>query len=283
MLFLGYKKSRNETDIRTVDHEMSFILGSLKTQDEHKIWYTLFYPKSGINDQTEYFLICHGVGSNRSDYYPLFEPNGNLAGNHVALLFEYRKFAESNDDFSLSVTNHDVELALKFLKKTCKCSKINLVGHSFGAAVVSEYAHWVKINELEKLFNKVILISPFLSTTDIINDYLHFNIKTVLPCCYRAIKEKFSYYVLKTSKSIPAGDILIIHGIKDRQVNCSHSERLKEELGDRCILKLIPEEDHLSVMRSSKVWKYIKEFVCDKLPDLETVCPLMEYAEVFDF
>lgn len=253
--FLNYKDSKNSVTVNVENNRFNIKTGFLKGHDDVDIGYTLISPKNNVFKES--FIFCHGTGSNRSDYYGLFRKNNSLDEDYVVLLLDYRQFADSGGTFTVENTNKDLLSATNFLKEKFGIKEVNFVGHSLGAAVVSEFLKWT--SNSERLHKKVVLISPFLSVMDLLRSLTRFNINFLLFFIEGTIREGFAYEVRDNINFVDKQDLLIIHGKRDDLVGYDHGTTLSESSG--CELFSPEDDDHVSVIFNSDVWEKIKSFV----------------------
>mmetsp|Transcript_35401 Transcript_35401/g.47814 ORF Transcript_35401/g.47814 Transcript_35401/m.47814 type:complete len:98 (+) Transcript_35401:267-560(+) len=92
----------------------------------------------------------HGAGHSAMSYAVLADKLKR--DNHTVVAFDFRGHGDhemtDNDDFSLVTLTKDAVAIVEHICSKFQGRSILLVGHSMGASVCMEVAHWIKNNKL---------------------------------------------------------------------------------------------------------------------------------------
>ncbi len=251
-LFLGYEITVKPKGLYKEFSENIYI----KTDDNENIGAFLIKPKI-INQETEFFIFCHGKGCDRIVLYKsgIFTRLINLY-NVCFLIIDYRGFGDSTGEYTIQGVNLDVLAAYKFLKKTYNCKSISLVGHSLGCGVALEYGKFAMISK-KFIPKKIFCLAPFISSIEICKDF-------------KTIFSVFSFFIQNLSSIIENNinydnvenakftkDILyIFHGNEDKLINIRHGRRIADEVGCKFIET---SNNHINIFVDERVWEVIIE------------------------
>ncbi|NPA43724.1 MAG: alpha/beta hydrolase [Chlorobi bacterium] len=191
-------------------------------------------------------IALHGYRSNKNKYLPVIKYFTEAGYDFVAPDLRGHNMSEGQfTGFSYREKN-DIEDLLAYLKKKGWLrGKLVLYGHSIGAATAVEVAarHGADALVTESLFT---------SFDEILPHYLTYY--TGVPAdSLPEEAEKFFYRQMEIPPdSIRPIDrigrvncpVLLVHGTEDKKVPPSHARRLKDTLGDRGRLMLIPGATH---------------------------------------
>lgn len=229
----------------------------VKTVDDINLGVSILRPKE-INEETIFILFCHGTGSNRHSSKDLFEEDGPLDRNICIMLVDYREFAESDGFFTMKNVNYDIDACIRFFKRKFSPSLIHLVGHSLGTAILLEYIKFVKINNKDKLFEKVVLFAPFSSITDVCKQFLTFKMACFLPGFSKFVETKFGYSSETNVKFVEKDSLLVVHGRNDSLVPYTQGLKIVKE-GNTAVM--LTEDDHDTVIRNHNAWERVFMFL----------------------
>lgn len=216
-----------------------------------------FYEPPLINNETNYFLVCHGKGCDRYELNIFISP-AELAVTHniCILVIDYRGFADSDGEFDVDEVNLDVLAGFEFLHKYSEGKPIFLVGHSLGGAVSIEYGRYSISNNLKHQPAFIYSIAAFSTTLAVCEDYRLFRFLTFLiPGLRQLVRDGFNHDSIAAAKII--GDrMMVIHGINDGIVEIYHGREIANTGG--CEIKET-KHNHISIFRSAKIWEMIVE------------------------
>ena len=122
----------------------------------------IYYKRMGKGDP---IIVIHGgPGQNHTFFLPQFEV---LAKNHELIFYDQRGSGNSAEDFDPEKINlYQFVDDLNALRKTLDIKNFTLLGYSWGAAIVYQYAY-----ENPDLLSKVILLNPLPASSQ---DFLSF-------------------------------------------------------------------------------------------------------------
>lgn len=264
-IILGIGRA-NDGPIEDVYKAPSFEYSDVEvtTDDNVKLRAYLVKPKE-INEDTLFFLVCHGTGCNQYSYSPICRKDVVLGGKNVCVLFaDYREFGTSEGTFTVEGASHDIDAYLRYMKDTLKAKRVNLHGHSLGAAIILKYVCYVKSESREKLYDKVILLSTFTcskhAVIGAIKNYVKDEhlAKVIYGFVGGIVENCFNYNNLKNIECADVKDVLIIHSDADEITPKEEVEELSKKSG--AVLKII-KGDHNHTIGAPEAWKYIFEFV----------------------
>ncbi|KAM0679598.1 hypothetical protein GINT2_002228 [Glugoides intestinalis] len=220
---------------------------------DKKVLLALSIEPHSINDETEFFLICHGIGSDRHRASKLANLSSMKDKNAVFFVIDYRSFGGSEGEFSIENGNKDIDRVIRYLKEMYHAKKIHFIGHSLGCAVVLEYCKYLKQLENHLIIGEVFCFAPFTTLLDVISDMwflrpFTFIIKWIIP-------KDINYDNLKNISFLESR-LHLFHGKKDTLINFRHSEKLAK-LSKSTNLILTEDETHNSVFGFNEHWTYI--------------------------
>lgn len=238
----------------------------LITEDNQKIGAYLIKPQM-INQSTNYFIFCHGKGSDRRKATRLAKLDRYAQlNNAMFLVIDYRGFGDSTGDFVVDHINKDLDAAFTYLRDNFKATSINLIGHSMGCTVAFEYCKYLKsrnINQPERLF----LFSGFISLMPLLREFKIYRIlERLFPFIHYLLPGDLQ---LDSTESIEMfdGSLYLFHGKKDPLVPVYHATTIKEIFEKtvssrneikkkRCILR-ISEDSHDHILSNPEHWDLI--------------------------
>lgn len=229
---------------------------TIKTKDDTNLRISLVIPKE-ISKNTQFIILCHGSSVSRSFYAKLFEKYDILDEDICCLILDYREFGNSEGVFTSRGSILDLEAcASYFFRRFGK--KFALIGSSLGSAIIIEYCK----NTVEKgnlvLYNKVILMSSFISVKELLKEFSFWKFAKMFPKQIKRFTDLFDYESLERITVLKGSCVLVMHGINDKVVPKCHSEKLALACGGEISFF---REDHFSLGISSCAWKRIFEFL----------------------
>jgi len=201
-------------------------------------------------------VFCHGFMGNKLGHNFMFVKMARMLENLniASVRFDFTGSGESDGEFkdvTLSSEIRDCENVLNFVSSIDYIDKenINILGFSMGAivAIIVASTH----NDIIK---NSILVSPAVNMYDIFlseikedklfeflnTGYINFENNIVSK---NALEDVFNYKIFDYLKGM-SGNKLIVHGTKDECVSPLYSQKIKDLLGERAVLKYVPGADH---------------------------------------
>ena len=201
------------------------------------------------NPARPWIILCHGLGTNRADLWPLAEA---LAAYQFNLfLFDFRAHGESQGRMtSLGWREQrDVEGALTFLGSQPDVAErpVGLLGISMGGAVGMLTA------AQDERIGAIAVESPYASLDAALRQELRLRGLPVIPCLWFlqwTYRLRFGVLTSRVSplqavSRISPRPILLIHGEADARVPAADIRRLYEAAGQPKTLWMIPGVGHL--------------------------------------
>lgn len=239
-----------------INPKFSYENKTIKTKDDINLRVSLVYPKR-MNDDTKFLVICHCSSVNRGYYAKFFEKYNILDENICVLLIDYREFGNSEGYFSKKGVIYDLLACTDYFYKRFS-KKFTLIGSSLGSGIILEYCNYVYKNNLPVNFDKVILLSCFISIIDLLKESYPWKLKSLFPSKVKNIASVYDFDLLKNIKTISKHKILILHGLND---NLIKAEKIKRLVVEGNTSYEFFNEDHFSLSFSSCAWKKIFEFL----------------------
>ncbi|KAI5190304.1 hypothetical protein NECID01_0896 [Nematocida sp. AWRm77] len=209
---------------------------------------------------SKWMLVLHGNSTNRYTFSYLYEIEKLIDQGVGVLIVDYRGFADSEGTPSKKAFLEDVMAAVMYL---CKkgITSFGVLGYSLGTAIALEYLARRYSKEKKKNgfeITKLILVSPFISTVALLQEYKLWNaVAALIPESKKYATWGLGYNSLENIKCVDM-PVLVIHGTKDWLIPCSHGEVLSNACGARLIK--IHNESHSTVFKHAKTWEYIADF-----------------------
>lgn len=227
--------------------------------DKDKNHYIGAYLLNGniqINENTKFFVVCHGKGTDRHDATGHSKLKTQSNKNAVFLMIDYSGFGESTVDFSKENANKDMHAAFEFMKAKYKNSKeIFAIGHSYGTAVVLAYTDHAKENGKSIQPGKIFLFAPFEELSPLLwgfNKFLSFlfYIPGLESLLFSELEYNNGEVVDKHQEKI-----VIFHGKKDQMIPFEHSQRMAER--SRKAKVFFTEDSHDAVFENLENWNVL--------------------------
>lgn len=225
----------------------------LTSKDNLKLFSLLIEPSS-VDDETEIFVICHGVREDRwraAKHVNLLKLKDK---NALFVVVDYRSFGGSQGEFSISNVNEDLNIVVTHLQEKYKSKKIHFIGHSLGCGIVLEYCRSMEKEGKASIIGEIFCFAPFTTLLDVAKDKwflkpFGFIIKLIIP-------KDINYDNIK-NVSFLESNLHIFHGKKDELIHFKHSITLhnKSKLSTKLIIT--DEHTHNSVFGCIDHWKYI--------------------------
>lgn len=236
-----------------------------KTEDNQILKGLISIPEI-INQETEFYLVCHGKGIDRFNAWKLAKLERFKNLNAVVLIFDYRGFAGSTGQFSVQDVNLDMNAGVEYLKGLAHSNipSINFIGHSLGAGIILEYFRYLKDKENngnnEKIFQakNIYLFAPFTTILDcLINFKIYRYIYYLIPSYIsRLLPGDLSYDNYNNIEAVDC-PLHLFHGSKDELIPSDHSKALAEKSGSSDRLVIIDGLDHDKIFRDDDCWEVI--------------------------
>lgn len=226
----------------------------LTTDDGVSIGSFIFKPKE-INEDTQYFIMCHGKGGSRYEVAYFFDFMSMAQQNNaVVLLIDYRSFGDSEGVYSIDGVNYDVKAAFDYLHREYKTTRISLVGHSLGCAVALEYMRFAKAELGLGIPHRVFVLSPFTSTVEILSEFKLFHVFSYfLPTLPQFITTNFNYTNVSNAKGL--GDrLMVFHGAHDTIIPPEHGRLVAQSA--ECPF-YTTQNNHVNIFCDKNVWSNI--------------------------
>lgn len=251
-LFIGSESLRFDTSLYRKYPNNIYI----KTCDDQNIGAFIYAPEE-TNKETQYFVICHGKGCERTqvdafvDFYTLSKAN-----NAVFLLLDYRSFGDSSGEYTIKGVNYDVLAGIEYLRERFAIQDVSIVSHSLGTAIALEYGRFALRERRDCMPKKIFCLAPFTSTIEIVKDFRIFSLfKLFVPFLEEKIEREFNYRSLSNAKHLK--DILyVFHGSNDTVVLRKHGDKIHEE--SKCFYK-VTNNNHINIFNDFSIWSEILE------------------------
>lgn len=256
--FLAIHESRYSTDMSVNNEDFHYEKGFINSENGSTVGYTLITSKL-CKKPTEkrYYIMIHGRGCNRTIFSHIFQHCSTFTENSCFLLIDYGGFGDSTGQYSIHQANCDITAAMEYLNRRFNAQKINMIGHSHGCAIILEYVRYVISQELTKIYDSIILLSPYLSVKEIYKSCFPV-LYSLFPEILPEIEKNFSYENYKHIKLVDPNKILLIHGKKDEYVPLEHSKNLLKAA--KC-KHLHTNDGHSSILENNRVWEHVDSFL----------------------
>ncbi|KAI5189388.1 uncharacterized protein NEMIN01_0451 [Nematocida minor] len=204
-------------------------------------------------------LVLHGNSTNRNTFSRLYNVESMIEEGIGALIVDYRGFGDSEGTPSKTAFIEDVSACIQYFKKKHIFS-ISIVSYSLGTAIALEYlVEYAKRKKNAVIIEKLVLVSPFVSTLDLLREYKLWNLlEMAIPDSCSYAMHGLGYDSLENIKKVEI-KTLIIHGSSDWLIPCHHGERLAKD-SDATFLK-IENESHGTIFKNPVTWKTIVRFI----------------------
>ncbi|KAI5185123.1 hypothetical protein NEHOM01_0628 [Nematocida homosporus] len=215
---------------------------------------------------TRWVLVLHGNSTNRYTFSTLYDAERLIEHGTAALIVDYRGFGDSEGTASRKAFIEDVAACTKYLYKK-KVTNISIVAYSLGTAIALDYLakYYIKKKDHQVVIAKVVLISPFLSTIQLLQEYRLWNmIESLIPDSSKYAQDALGFNSLESIKQLDL-PILIIHGSSDWLIP-EHHGRLLSEAGQSTLFLRIENESHSSLFGNPITWPSILQFLLDPNP-----------------
>lgn len=207
----------------------------LNTQDGVKIGCWILGPKE-IDLDTKYLIVLHGNECNRAQFTEKYNIKRLVDFNYVLFIPDYRSFGDSEGDFWIDTVNLDIDAVYDLCISRFRHSP-DFIGHSLGCAIVLEFL------KFSCHLNKMVLISPFTSTLDIVADNFFWKmIKVVYSNADDELKKYFNYDNMKNIEFAESCNVLIFHGTKDLIIPYDQGKKLADLID--CFFVTLEDYDH---------------------------------------
>ncbi|KAM0677963.1 hypothetical protein BDAP_001443 [Binucleata daphniae] len=228
----------------------------LETKDNIKIGCWVLKPVN-IDKSTQCILVLHSNGCNRKLFTENFRFDRLLAYNYILVVSDYRSFGDSQGDFWIDTVNFDVEAAHKHCINAYK-KEPSFLGYSLGGAIALEYLKYSKHK------NKLVIISTFSSTVDILNTVgLWRFVSYLVPYAEQKIVNEFNFDCSTNIRNANKENVLIIHGSVDEMIPCEQGKKLAEIA--RCRFIEMKNHDHFSLFSDGSIFVLIDNFLQSKI------------------
>lgn len=260
---------------------------NLTTRDDVKIGAALFKPDN-VNDDTKFVIFFHGSGTNRDDISNARHIKYLVSENIMLLVPDYRDFGDSEGTFTRESVNLDVLASFDYLINSYDAKLINVIGFSFGTAIVAEYIKFINkskdlrsnklsahnnitfeknkyyITDYKDVYvpNKLILLAPYSSFPKLMSEFRLVKIlKLFIPKVWNIISNDFKYDTINNLEYYNPSKLYILHGTHDPLIKINHSLEIRNKF--KCFFKEI-KTDHIRILVNDEVWNYIDEILKNK-------------------
>lgn len=210
---------------------------NLKTEDGEKLNGLLFKAKTSKG--VVLFFHNHSGNINHWSRSAVFINNQN----YDVLMMDYRGFGKSTGDFNEQLMFEDSLLWYNFTKKLYDEKLITVYGRGIGAAFA---AYASSINNPKQL----VLVSPIYS--------INYTAKANYPFLPTKLILKYKFETYKHIEKVKC-NTYFFHGVKDKLVPFSSSEKLHELIKENSELYLIPKGNHYDLTNNAVFLDKIKE------------------------
>lgn len=238
----------------------------IKTKDACTIGAWLVTKKSA-GWRGEWAVVLHGNGTNRFVFSRLYKVERLLDEGMSLLIPDYRGFGDSEGTACREGFVMDVDACCMYLEKR-GVREIGMVGFSLGTAIALEYlarrhpkpGAFGGGGPQDKLrIGKLVLVSPFSSTTELLKEYKMWKIvQRLVPDSEDKAMQGFGYDSIKNIKKVCA-EILILHGDSDWVIPHTHGEALASAA--ECTIEIYSNDTHNSILINPATWPRITRFL----------------------
>ncbi|KAI5181230.1 hypothetical protein NEOKW01_1449 [Nematocida sp. AWRm80] len=204
-------------------------------------------------------IVLHGNSTNRYTFSYLYDVEKLIEDGIGAVIIDYRGFGDSEGSPGRSAFIEDMNATVRYLiRKGIKAA--SLIGYSLGTAIALEYlAKSYAISPPELIIDKLILISPFVSTVALLKEYKLWEIiESIIPESNNYAMYGLGFDSLKNIQSINIST-LILHGTSDWLIPWHHSQMLSEASGATFIK--VENETHNTIFKNPITWKAVSRFI----------------------
>lgn len=196
-----------------------------------------------------WLILCHGLGTNRADLFPLAE--ALAASGFNLFLFDFRAHGESQGRLtSLGWREQrDLEGALAFLgaQEDVPDRRYGLLGVSMGAAV------GLMVAARDERIGAVVAEGSYVSLDAALRQELRLRSLPVIPCLWFLRWTYRLWFGARVSRISPAAviaqisprPVLLIHGGLDHRVPAGDAQRLADATGQPKVFWTVPHAAHL--------------------------------------
>ncbi|KAI5172628.1 uncharacterized protein NEFER03_1684 [Nematocida sp. LUAm3] len=211
-------------------------------------------------------LVLHGNCTNRETFTTLYHIETLVEKGFSLLIIDYRGFGDSEGSPSRKAFIEDVSASIRYLRRK-RVNSVSILAYSLGTAVALDYLanHHKKattrlLNQV--LIKKVVLVSPFTSTMELLREYTVWNIiEKLVPESARYANKGLGFDSLKNISKV-SQPIFIVHGTKDWLIPESHSKALSKAA--HASLLRVENETHNSIFDNPITWTKIIDFLLKK-------------------
>lgn len=205
------------------------------------------------NEPKGCLLFLHGNASNRADFTINYQMHRFVDAGYTIVVPDYREFGDSDGIFEVSAVNLDIAAAHKYCVDNLEMEPV-IIGFSLGGAIALEY---FKHSHCK---NKLILISTFSSSLDILNEQKLYWLATFLfPSLEKTMISEFNYASDDNISVLDPKQVYILHGKKDTLIPISHARKLQAKIN--CGYHYFGRNDHTNILLNPQLISLITRFV----------------------
>ncbi|KAM0677962.1 hypothetical protein BDAP_001442 [Binucleata daphniae] len=251
---LGNKKSKNGNFMEFDCKDLHFENIYLDTRDGVKIGCWILGPKE-IDYETICIIVLHGNECNRAEFTEKYNIKRLAELNYILFIPDYRSFGDSEGEFWIDTVNFDIDAVYNFCIARFQQNP-HFIGHSLGCAVVLEFL------KFSNHLNKMVLLSPFTTTIEIINTQISWQlVKVFFVDAEEEIKGVFNYDNVENIKYADASKVLIFHGTADTIVPYEQGKKLADVID--CFFVTLDDYDHDTLFYEGNALHKIDWFIRD--------------------
>ncbi|OAG30177.1 hypothetical protein NEDG_01760 [Nematocida displodere] len=232
---------------------------SLKTKSGERLGAWVVVCKEKVPDL--WVLALHGNSTNRYTFSQRYDIEKMIEKNVGVLIVDYRGFADSEGVPNKQAFLEDVAACFKYFRRR-GIDTVGVLAYSLGTAIALEYLAVYYHREagpgLSLKISKLVLVSPFASTTALLQEYQVWRImQKFLPKSNEHAMRGLGYDSITNIKKI-AIPTLIVHGSSDWIIPWQHGEQLSKAAG--AVFVKVENASHSSVFKDPATWGLITSF-----------------------
>lgn len=204
-------------------------------------------------------LIGHSLGTGI-----LLEYNRFVQDLYKSFNIDFFKMEEIDQVNSIEDDIYDARV-IEDSGEVSNTSKYTNARNYFNITKMEEFFDSTKIHEYKALheygnkIDKIILIAPYTSITDVLSEYPKWNYaKKIIPFLHFIVDKELNYENLKNIKFANHKNVIVVHGKNDNLIKVDMGIQIADKIGAR---KIITQDNHTSIVKNAAVWESIMQFI----------------------